>query len=353
LVIDAVGRPADINLDAVAALETLGPFGAGNRAPRVLIAGAQLESVAGLGRGGGNFKLGVHGEGTRASVVAFRQERAISASELPRTVDLVVELQRNLYNGREEAQAVLRGMLDHRVDCEKLWREEFERALGDSLPDRGMRNAEDARLIDRRGRALASMVVEYSSRARRLAIACNDPLPLRRALAGVLLASGADNTEVLGYDDPRLADGGFDHVLLAEPPPAEDLAAFGEATTIAAWGQQALSDTVARAADLLLSREHTIVAYRAVRESGGSLDDLIEPLRAALPDARVAGRAVRALAEIEVLRIEGSPHSVDSVIALETGKKELNQSFTYRSYSEYREESERWLRQLKAEQTSS
>lgn len=353
LVVDAVSRPADVNLETIAAIESLGPFGTGNPVPKILLGGVRLESVASIGRGGGHFKLGVSGEGARATVVAFRQERTIPAGDLPREVDLVVDLQRNVFNGREEAQAVLRGMSEGSLDHAALWFEEFERALFDEPPRRGTGVGEAKRLVDRRGDPLAALILEYQARSERLAVVSNDPLPLRRSLTGLLTAAGATSVVVLAYDDPRLATGGFDHVLLAEPPPVEEFGVVDGATTVAAWGQGALAEVTRRAADLLLTREHTVAAFRVVRDSQGPMGELIQPLRNAVPDARVAGRAVRTLAEIDVVRIEGSPQSVDAVIAVESGSKDLDQSFIFRSYSEYREESERWLRQLGAEQNLS
>ncbi len=224
LPVDVVVAPSDVNLEVVDALERLGPFGAANPTPQVLLSGVRLDSVAKLGRTGNHFKLGVSAQGVRANVVAFRQDRVIAQSPLPRPVDLVVELQRNEYNGREEAQAVMRALIERDDATAARWRSDFERAL------------------------------------------------------------------------------------TAEPePPGKDVAG-------------------------VLRRQHTVVAYRHVRDGDGQLETLLGALAADLPSAAVAGLALRSLSEIGVVGFERSDHSVDGFHIREGGGA-LDQSPTFRAYS--------------------
>lgn len=351
--VDAIGQPADINLEAVAALEAIGPFGAENPEPRVLIPGAELISAAPLGASGEHFKLGVAGGGIRASVVAFRQERAISA-EPPRSVDLVVELQRNEFNGREEAQAVLNALVEHDpADAGAEWLRELGRALEEppfQSPGGGL---DPERALDRRGEPAASVLLELvASGSGRIALAVNDPVRWRAALAGLTASEPRlAVVETIAYDAMPAVRGSYEHVVLAEPPPAPAFAAFEGSVAVIAWNGAVASQTAARAGDLLLARDHVVAAYRIVRDAPEPGGPALGALRAQLPSARVAGRALRVLEELSLVRIERSGGSVESIEALDIPKTDLDLSITFRSYSEYREESERWLRRLSATPT--
>ncbi|MBJ7458075.1 MAG: single-stranded-DNA-specific exonuclease RecJ [Thermoleophilaceae bacterium] len=350
--VDAVAAPADINLEAASAIEALGPFGAENPEPRLLIAGAQLQSVSKLGRSGQHFKLSIAGGGSRASVVAFRQERVIAAAEPAQTVDLVVELQRNEYNGREEAQAVLCAIVEHDAPDLHAWRQEFSSAVSDPPATAG-RTLDEAEAEDRRGEALLAVLQEFSVESTALALAVNDPLSWRAAVAGVKLIEPAlKDLAVLAFDDPALAAGAFDHVVMAEPPPSPSLSGAGAARAVLAWNDAIARSVAARESDLLLSREHVVKAFRIVRDAGDPGESLLEELRLRLPSARIAGRAVRSLEELSVVRVQRSGADVEALHAADSPKTDLELSFTFRSYSEYREESQRWLRQISTERTS-
>lgn len=337
--IDALGRPADINLSIVGELEALGPFGAANPQPQVLIAGADLVGVATMGKSGNHYKLTLEADGTRANVVAFRQDRAIDRAELPRQVDVVVELQRNEFNGREEAQAVMRVLVERGATAKKLWREDFERALCDPpfAPSAGL---DEARTHDRRGEPLSEVLSALEAEGARVCVAVNciefaDQVP--------------GNTRVYAYDDPRLADEDLEIVVMAEPPPAPGFIAWEVPEAVTAWSADGVMRLIDRAGDLLLTREHTVATYRCVAAAAGELAKLIDELRSALPSARIAGRALRVLEELDIVSIERSGEAVDVVKVNDSPRTELERSLTFRSYSGYREESEPWLRQLSAE----
>jgi single-stranded-DNA-specific exonuclease len=351
--VDAIGEPADVNLEAVAALEALGPFGAENPEPRVLLAGADLLSVSKLGKTGQHFKIGIAGGGSRAAVVAFRQEHVILAPDDPRPVDLVVQLQRNEYNGREEAQAVLSALLEP-VTPERslLWREEFESALAQDAFAAAGPGLDHESASDRRGESPLAVVADLAPHSRKLAFAVNDPVRWRANVAGLgAVDPQLASLPVLAYDDPDLATGGFEHVVMAEPPPSPAFADFGEARAVLAWSDATARSVAAGASDLLLGREHVVVAFKTIRDAEDPGEPLITQLRDALPSARIAGRALRVLEELSLVRIERSGKSVEAIHAEESPKTDLDLSFTFRSYSEYREVSQQWLRQMSAKPT--
>jgi hypothetical protein len=152
--------------------------------------------------------------------------------------------------------------------------------------------------------------------------------------------------QVLAFDDPALSAGGFDHVVMAEPPPAPGLVGSTSAHAVFAWNDAVARSVAARGPDLLLSRDHMVAVFRLVNSADDPGEPLIEALREQLPSARIAGRAVRALEELSVVRVQRSGADVEAIVAEESPKTDLELSFTFRSYSEYREQSQQWLRQL-------
>jgi single-stranded-DNA-specific exonuclease len=132
--VDAVAAPEDITLERVAEFERLGPFGAANPMPKLLIPGADLVAVSKMGQSGAHFKLGLAVGGARGTVVAFRQERAIASNPLPRPVDCVVEFSRNEFNGREEARGVLQAIVEREAGEDSDWEQELVAALDRQPP---------------------------------------------------------------------------------------------------------------------------------------------------------------------------------------------------------------------------
>lgn len=355
--VDAVGEVADISLETIAALEQIGPFGAGNPEPQILLAGSELLSVKRMGGGQNHFKLTVSGEGARASVVAFRQERAIAQVTMARPVDLVVELDRNQFRGREEARALLRGLVERADDVASLWRDEFEAALADGPLDQiwasvAATTAPSLQARDHSRAPLAVLAMEHAGSGARFAIAANDPLALRRGIGQSILFEGVDGApDIFSYDDPRLFDGRYELLLMADPAPASVLAALGglDAELVPAWSGPVAGAASAKGGEPMLLREHVVIAFRVIRDCGGAADSFVEPLREALPAPRLAARALRVLEEIELVQITGAGTSLTAIVAEDPGVKDLDQSRAFRSYSGYREESETWVRQSKAE----
>ena len=163
------------------------------------------------------------------------------------------------------------------------------------------------------------------------------------------LAGCGMSASVVAYDDPAAGSGDFAHVVMAEPPPSPGIPDFGAAAVTIGWSDAALRRVLADANDLLLSRDHTVAAFRAIREAQEPSASVEQLLAQALPSARIAGRAVRALAEIGVVEVQAGEGSVESIIIVDSARTELDRSPAFRSYSDYREESQRWLRQLSAE----
>lgn len=239
-------------------------------------------------------------------------------------------------------------MLDHESIRFADWHSEFSAAISDAPPVPGD-PLDQARVDDRRGEEPFAVLAYLADGASSIVLAVNDPVAWRGSVIGIReIKPELAGLQVLAFDDPALAAGNFDHVVMAEPPPAPALAGFSAAHTVFAWSESVARSVAAREADLLLSREHVVKVFRLIKAATDPAESLLEDLRLRMPSARIAGRAVRALEELSVVRVQRSGADVESIHAEDSPKTDLELSFTFRSYSEYREESKQWLRQLSA-----
>lgn len=346
LVVDAVADPADITLDAIESFERLGPFGSANREPAVLLPAVALMGVRKLGDRGQHFKLTVAGRASRADLVAFNQPKVIALGEEGRLVDAVVELSRNEFRGVIEPQAILRALVDHAAEADTdLWAAEFTAGLDSPVFTGADASGLDPdRAIDRQGARPGEILLEHAGLDGRTAVVVNDPARWHGTLAALAATDERIGAVSLrAYDDAGLAGEGFARLLLLEPPPAPAFAAFGDAEVVIAWDDIAAANALSEIDGLILSRPQMVAAFRAVRDNP---DDSLTALRAATVGGRVAGRAVRALEELGLVRVERAGEAVDRLRAENSDGTALERSLTFRSYSEYRDQSEQWLRSL-------
>lgn len=364
LTVDAITGAADLTLDSVDALAALGPFGSGNPEPLVLVVGAELVSVSRLGQSGQHFRLGIAQDGVRAQVVAFRQERAIAAPDAPEPAAFAVSLQRNEFNGRVEAQAVLRGLLRRLPEVPELpelrgadaaashdWRGEFESTLI-SAPFDGGGLLDESAVDDRRGEGAVRVVLELLASGREGVVAvANDPARLKKTLSALTAADERiAAVAVRGFDDPSVAEAGYAHVVIAEPPPAPAFASFPKAQISLAWSDADVDRVVDAGGGLLLGRDHVVLAFRTIRDAADP-GRAVGALEGRLPSARIAARAVQALEELGLVAVEREGDSVEAIKVVAGAKSDLDRSSVFRTYSGYEEDSELWLRQLSTRTT--
>ena len=98
--VDAVVAGGALGLELAEELERMRPFGSGNPQPNLLVPGARLEGVSGMGeeRQHARFTLVTAG-GSRSRGVAFGSPPASLAAAAGEPHDLVVRLERNRWNG--------------------------------------------------------------------------------------------------------------------------------------------------------------------------------------------------------------------------------------------------------------
>ena len=114
--VDAVVAGGVLGLELAEELERMRPFGAGNPQPNLLVPGARLEGLSGMGaeRQHARFNLVTAG-GSRSRGVAFGSPPASLAAAAEEPHDLVVRLERNRWNGVVEPRLVMRALCQTRA----------------------------------------------------------------------------------------------------------------------------------------------------------------------------------------------------------------------------------------------
>ena len=131
--VDAVISGGVLTLDTAEELARLGPFGPGNPKPRLLVPAAGIEHVTAMGEERKHARFSLVGGGARARGVAFRRSQRSLAAAGACPQDVVVDLERNRWNGAVEARVVLRSLSPTRAG---QVREVGERELWDGVARR-------------------------------------------------------------------------------------------------------------------------------------------------------------------------------------------------------------------------
>jgi hypothetical protein len=306
-----------------------------------------------MGDRGQHLRLGIAGRGGKAGAVAFNWERAVDSGPDSPLVNLVVKLSRNEFRGNVEPQAKLEALAVVEPADSLDWDREFMREVA-LAP---LEIAADVALsldtaVDRRLDSPLAAIAELADQPDGAVVVVNDPVEWRRLIGGLAQVDPAiADIEVLSFADPELTGANWRRAVLAEPPAAPALAAVNADEVVIAWNAPGIRVIASRGTDLLLDRSHVVNVFRAIKDSDdASWSTLQLKIQAAAPSARIAGQAVRVLSELSLVRVVSGAGAVESIEVGETAKTELDLSPTFRSYSAYREESPKWLRQISADQ---
>lgn len=117
--IDCRLLPNSISLDILSSLSLLEPFGAGNPQPCFGLFGVRIEETAAVSDGK-HIRMVVSKNGARTGVVFFGMPEKRFPFEKGDTVDLAVNLDRNVYNGEERVSVIVRGIRPSLTDEEKV-----------------------------------------------------------------------------------------------------------------------------------------------------------------------------------------------------------------------------------------
>jgi single-stranded-DNA-specific exonuclease len=327
---DAVVSGAELGLGLAGELQELEPCGMGNPAPRLLVTGGRFDDVRAMGDGR-HARFSVLSGGVRAKAVAFGCEGRVGDGS-GRPCDATFRLERNAYHGAVEPRLVLR----HSVVCDPppIARLHDERAYlaavlseleagldGEAGPAEGSPPGRTAgapsgddpvrTVIDRRGEGPLAVLADARAGAGGggvLAV-CAD---VGRRLPGLVSRTGgftlADYSE-LRCDPRRVAR--YDQLVVLDPPTcAEDAALLTSGPGFAhwAWGEAEL-----RFAEQMHEYEYGLRAslislYRVLaareRASGEELELLLRGDGPHGRPARLAGRLIRVLAELDLVSLD-------------------------------------------------
>lgn len=359
--VDAVVAGDALHLDLAEELGRLAPFGMGNPEPALLVPSALLSDPRPMGEGR-HVAFALTAGGARSRCVAFGRGGALPAAA-QEPVDAVVRLEVDRHNGAEAPRLVLRHARPARPDAIAVLGEpDFAAALaaelardpaawpprGDARFDDDLRGGADGlarggrAVCDARGGGIAGLLGDLvESGAPVLAVAAHAG-QRARALGGRVggfALAGWDGLEA----DPELAANAT-HIVLVDPPTHPHQRALAAQAPGTGWVHLAWGPDEVELARRVLAweldlRAHLPALYRGLRAASG-------PGRAALAGAaleqalagagpqprsgRLAGRALRVLAELGLAQVVGLPTSV--ALTAVARRTELERSGAFRRY---------------------
>lgn len=359
--IDAVVSGSEIGLELAEELEALEPCGMGNPAPRLLVPGGRFDDVRTMGEGR-HARFTVSSGGVRARAVAFGCDGRV-ADDLTRPQDASFRLERNAYHGAVEPRLVLR----HARSCAPAPIELLP-ASGDYLSvvlaelEAGLELAEDAdgggagraggagplvsrTLLDRRGHSPLAVLVDAVATGEPVLAVCAD---VPRRLEGLGSRVGGFALASYGELERQSARAAGYRCLVALDPPAGGagtaLLRAGAGATLVAWGPAEL-----RFAEQMHELEYGLRAslvafYRALRDRGRAAGEELERLLRGDGShgrsARLAGRLIRVLAELELVSLD---RRLPALAIAGRAPTALERSPSFRVYAQRYEDGKRYL----------
>ncbi len=352
--VDAVVSGSELGLALAEELEALEPCGMGNPGPRLLVPGARFDNVRSMGEGR-HARFTVSSGGVRARAVAFGCDGRV-ADDPDQPLDATFRLERNAYNGAVEPRLVLRQaqpcapapieLLQPPGGYLSAVLAEVEAESAPALAAvEGAAPAGRRTLLDRRGHSPLAVLVDAVATGEPVLAVCAD-VPrrlngLRARVGGFALAS---------YDElerhPARA-GSFSRLVALDPPAsraAEALLRGGPGATLLAWGPAEL-----RFAEQMHELEYglrsSLVAfYRSLRDreraAGEELERLLRGDGSHGRSARLAGRLIRVLAELELVSLD---RELPALAIAGRAPTALERSPSFRVYAQRYEDGKRYL----------
>jgi len=342
--VDAVVAGDELGLALAEELERLAPFGIGNPEVSLLVPAARLVDARPMGEEGRHVRFTVEAGGHRARAVAF------GVGSLPQGElhDVTFALELNEWNGAVEPRLVLRhAQPPAPAPIELVGEPEdlVETALAElaaSLPVAGgaVRAAGVPR--DRRGGGAAGTLAALVASGEPVLVACADARRRRGHFEGRLGGFALVAWHALERDPSLLSR--YTHVLALDPPAAETQRALIDERFTLTWGDPETTYALRAHEASYDLRPVAAAVYRALREAqSGAAEGRSESLAgvaspaegdplaaavAAAPSPAAAGRALRVLDEVGLLRVEGRSASL-----LAARRTDLDRSPAFRAYA--------------------
>ncbi len=354
--VDAIVSGSELGLALAEELAQLEPCGMGNPRSVLLVPGARFSDVRTMGEGR-HVRFSVTSGGARARAVAFGCDGKVpGGEELP--LDATFRLERNVWNGAVEPRLVLANARDCApgpitvLGEPKCYLEGVFAELdggrevhGETAEPPSPRAAGARTVLDRRGQSpLAVLADALAAGGPVLAVCADVPrrLPgLAARTGGFALASYA----ALEADPGRALT--FAHLVALDPPSRDALQALlsaGDGHTHLSWGEAEL-----RFAEQMHELEYglrtsLVALYRSLklrrRVAGEELEPLLRGDGPHPRPARLAGRLIRVLAELELVSLD---RALPALAIASESQTELARSLAYRVYAERYEDGRRFL----------
>jgi len=359
--VDAVVSGSQLGLDLADELERLEPSGIGNPRARLLVPGGRFSEPRQMGEGR-HVRFAVTAGGVRSPAVAFGCDGRLPVQEGD-PVDATFRLERNCWNGRIEPRLVLRcawpcrsapiEVLGESEDYLAAVIEELDRdsSQGAAATGESVRAVLDGRgesvrtVLDRRGESQLAVLTDAIAAGGPVLAVCAD---VGRRLAG--LSSRIGGFSLISFHalerepDATLR---FGQIVALDPPTCTTQAALLERRvgfTHLAWGEPELR-FAQQMHELEYGLRASLVAlYRALRLKGRVAGEELERLlRGEGPHgrpARLAGRLIRVLAELELVSLDPDLPALSIAGVAPTA---LDRSPSYRVYAKRHEDGRRFL----------
>ncbi len=346
--VDAIVSGCDLGLELAEELEKLEPCGMGNPRSRLLVPGARLRDPRPMGDGRHlRFVVGSGGASARAVAFGCGGRLGVDAEE---PVDATFRLERNFWNGAVEPRLVLGHARPCAPDAIEVLGEPDDylaAALGDGdlgVPPSAAQPGERA-MVDRRGQSpLAVLHDAIAAGGEVLAVCADAPrrlTGLRARIGGFALVSYHALVR-----DPRLGER-FAHIVALDPPAGaaeREVLTLGRGFAYLAWGEPELR-FAKQMHELEYGLRASLVAfYRSLklrgRVAGEELEHLLRGDGPHPRPARLAGRLIKVLAELELVSLDRDLPALAIVGAAPTA---LERSAAYRVYAQRYEDGQRFL----------
>ena len=349
--VDAIVCGSELGLALAEELGALEPCGIGNPGARLLVPGARFDDLRAMGEGR-HARFSVRSGGAKARAVAFGCDGRL-AVEPGEPADATFRLELNEWNGAVEPRLVLRhvqrcapapveilGEPDDYLSAvlaEVDWPADLART--GVLPD-GART-----VLDRRGTSPLAVLADAVAAGGPVLAVCADVV---RRLGGLSARAGgfALACHHTLECEPALISR-FTQIVVLDPPStpaAADLVHAGAGYTHLAWG-----DTELRFAQQIHEKEYGLRAslvalYRAVRlrhsVAGEELERLLRGDGQHARSARLAGRLIKVLAELELVSLD---RDLPTLAIASRAQTTLERSPSYRAYQRRYEDGRRFL----------
>jgi single-stranded-DNA-specific exonuclease len=355
--VDAVVSGSQLGLSLIDELEQLEPSGIGNPRSRLLVPGARFGDLRPMGEGR-HARFTVAAGGTRSPAVAFGCDGRLPAAP-GEPVDATFRLERNCWNGAVSPRLVLRcawpcapariEVLGEPDDYVRAVLDELEVPLapGREAPGQDAPPTADMvrRVLDRRGESPLAVLADAVAGGAAVLAVCSE---VSRRLAG--LASRAGGFSLISYHglarEPSIA-ADFPQVVALDPPACQAydrLLREGSGVTHLAWGGAELR-FAQQMHELEYGLRASLVAlYRALRlrrrVAGEELERLLRGEGPHGRPARLAGRLIRVLAELELVSLDPE---LPALAIAGVAPTALDRSPSYRVYAKRHEDGRRYL----------